>query len=215
MSHLLLGSIGVLAETSDLQRRAFNLAFSEAGLDWYWDRHTYPELLTKSGGQSRIEAFAERWESVDAQAMHARKSELFQHFLARGVELRPGVAEAMRSTRDNGGMVGLVTTTSRGNVDMVLAATGLEENDFDVIVDGRDVTAGKPSPDAYELALDRLGINAEEALAVEDNPDGLAAAIASGLQCIAFPGAMHMTGTFEGAIRVQSRLELAKTKRAA
>ena len=37
MKAILFGSIGTLIETSDLQREAFNQAFKEAGLDWYWD----------------------------------------------------------------------------------------------------------------------------------------------------------------------------------
>jgi phosphoglycolate phosphatase-like HAD superfamily hydrolase len=51
---ILFGSIGTLVETSDFQRRAFNQAFAQAGLDWNWDTETYVRLLKKSGGQQRI-----------------------------------------------------------------------------------------------------------------------------------------------------------------
>ena len=53
---VLFGSIGTLAETSDLQRDAFNEAFKISGLDWFWDEDIYRKLLSKSGGTSRINA---------------------------------------------------------------------------------------------------------------------------------------------------------------
>ena len=57
---ILFGSIGTLIETSELQRNAFNQAFSENGLDWNWNPAQYQDLLKKSGGRQRIEDFAAR-----------------------------------------------------------------------------------------------------------------------------------------------------------
>lgn len=50
MTALLFGSIGTIADTSELQREAFNAAFLRHGLDWSWDRATYRALLTTAGG---------------------------------------------------------------------------------------------------------------------------------------------------------------------
>ena len=46
---VLFGSIGSIVESSDIQRRAYNQALREAGLNWEWDRDTYAELLTQAG----------------------------------------------------------------------------------------------------------------------------------------------------------------------
>jgi beta-phosphoglucomutase-like phosphatase (HAD superfamily) len=54
---VIFGAIGTIAETSDIQRQAFNLAFAEAGLDWNWDAQTYHDLLKINGGQNRIRAY--------------------------------------------------------------------------------------------------------------------------------------------------------------
>ena len=51
---VLFGSIGTLAETSDIQRNSFNEAFKISGLDWVWDENEYRSLLSKSGGTSRV-----------------------------------------------------------------------------------------------------------------------------------------------------------------
>ena len=50
MNALFLGSIGVIAETSELQRRAYNAAFEAQGLDWYWNVANYCEMLKNPGG---------------------------------------------------------------------------------------------------------------------------------------------------------------------
>ena len=56
---------------------------------------------------------------------------------------------------------------------------------FDVIVGKDDVTAGKPAPDAYQLALKRLRLVARSTVALEDSPTGLASARAAGIRAIA------------------------------
>ena len=55
---MLFGSIGTLAETSDIQRNSFNEAFKISGLDWFWDEDKYRNLLSKSGGTGRINDYA-------------------------------------------------------------------------------------------------------------------------------------------------------------
>ncbi|MDB9958255.1 hypothetical protein OAD42_04125 [Oceanospirillaceae bacterium] len=78
------GSIGTLVETSDLQRRAFNQAFAEAGLDWNWSADVYKDLLTKSGGRGRIEDFATQCGiDVDASQLHLRKTEVFDSLMSK------------------------------------------------------------------------------------------------------------------------------------
>jgi hypothetical protein len=78
MSAVLFGSISTLADTSELQRRAFNEAFVASGLDWNWSRDDYPAMLDSNGGAERIRDYAAtREENVDAAAVHALKSEIF------------------------------------------------------------------------------------------------------------------------------------------
>ncbi len=84
MSTILFGSISTLADTSELQRRAFNDAFEAYGLDWEWSRDDYASMLGSNGGADRIAQYAaSRGLDVDAAAVHAKKSEIFQNLLAR------------------------------------------------------------------------------------------------------------------------------------
>ncbi len=193
---ILFGSIGVLAETSDMQRRAFNRAFADAGLDWKWSAGDYRAMLTASGGQDRVAHYAAaRGETVDAATIHAAKSAHFQTMLCREpVTPRPGVAETLAASP----RAGLVTTTDPKNVAAVLDALGdsIEAGRFEFIIDRTHVAASKPDPEAYLLALTRLGLTADDVVAIEDNPPGAEAAREARLPVVAFPGAMHTDHDF-------------------
>ncbi len=207
MPAFLIGSIGVLAETSDIQRQAFNAAFAEAGLDWNWSQDEYAKLLRASGGKQRIAEYASaRGEEVDAAAIHARKSALFQDALAKGLSPRDGVKDTLEAAKGAGWQIGFVTGTSAGNVEAILTATGIERALFDIVTDADAVQNAKPAPDIYRHALDQLGADAAASIAVEDNPDGVASAKAAGLTCLAFPGALHTASDFSASDRTVTRL---------
>ena len=192
---VLFGSIGSVSETSDIQRRAYNQALKENGVEWEWDRDTYSKLLEQSGGKDRLDmlgaATGRAFTAEQIDAIHARKTELAcAEVRKRGQSLRPGVAALARHAKDKGLKLGFVTTTYRPNVDALLEASGgaLSADDLDVIVVRDDVARGKPAPDAYLNALERLGIDASEAIAIEDTEASVRAAKRAGLRVVATPG---------------------------
>ncbi|MGN6607708.1 MAG: HAD-IA family hydrolase, partial [Jatrophihabitans sp.] len=191
MPTVLLGSISTIADTSELQRRAFNEAFTSHGLDWSWSQDEYRQLITSNGGAQRIADYAAaRGDEVDAAAVHRTKSEIFQKLLgSTKIEVRPGVAETIRAAKADGQQVALVTTTSPANVDALLAAVEgqLARDDFDLVVDSTHVDTPKPDGAVYRFALQQLGRTAADAVAIEDNTGGLAAAVDAGRACVAIP----------------------------
>jgi beta-phosphoglucomutase-like phosphatase (HAD superfamily) len=78
----------------------------------------------------------------------------------------------------------LVTSSQRRFVDAVLARTGLR---FPVVVCGSDVTQGKPDPEPYLLATERLGVPPGQCLVLEDSITGVTAAEAAGCFVVAVP----------------------------
>ena len=203
MPAVLFGSIGTIADTSELQREAFNGAFREHGLDWKWSREEYQRLLQDSGGANRIAAYAEaQGDEVDAAAVHATKSRLFQEKL-RVTELapRPGLVDTIDQVRANGYKLALVTTTSAENIEALTEAMRpqLDIASFDLIVDTSSVERSKPDPEAYRFALERLDEKPTECLAVEDNIGGVQAAVSAGVTCVAFPGENNVDHEFDGA----------------
>ncbi len=211
MPTILFGSISTLADTSELQREAFNRAFDEHGLSWRWDRDDYRATLDSNGGEARIAAFAaERGEDVDAAAVHATKSAIFQESLAgSAIAPRAGVVETIAAAKADGARVGLVTTTSRANVTALLDALtpALGADAFDVVVDVSDVDEPKPDPAAYAYALDKLAVEATDAVAIEDNLGGVASADAAGLTVVAFPNENTQDHDFSTATEEIDRVD--------
>lgn len=216
MSAVLFGSISTLADTSELQREAFNQAFSQHGLDWSWSREDYVALLEQSGGAQRIADFAaSRGEDVDAAAVHATKSELFQAAVSTSPPpARDGVVNTIRAAKSEGMSVALVTTTSPGNVTALLAALAdVQPSDFDLVVDTTSVDQPQPDKAAYAYAVDRLGEQAKHCVAIEDNLGGVTSAQAAGLACVAFPNRNTAGHDFAGADDRVDALDLATLRR--
>ena len=213
MSALLLGSISTVADTSELQRHAFNHAFEANGLDWRWDRDDYRAMLASSGGQNRIAEYARsRGQAVDTTAIHQAKSKIFRELLTTaGLAPRPGVADTVKAAQDHDWKIGLVTTTSRANVAALLGRLHpqISDRDFDVIVDSSSVESPKPDPAAYRFALQALNEAPGNCVAVEDNVGGVQAAVAAGVPCVAFPNENTGQHDFSAAADRVSRLDFA------
>jgi HAD superfamily hydrolase (TIGR01509 family) len=211
MTAILFGSIGTIADTSELQRQAFNQAFAAHGLDWHWDRESYIAMLEGSGGQQRINDYAQSvGQTVDATAIHHTKSAFFQDSLATSqVSPRPGVVETIQSAKNAGIKLAFVTTTSQANISQLLnaLAPAIEPTDFAVITNANSVERSKPDADAYLFALEALGEPANEGIAIEDNLGGLAAATSAGLSCVAFPNQNTAHHDFSTAPWVVDRLD--------
>lgn len=216
MSAVLFGSISTVADTSELQRRAFNEAFAAHGLDWSWDRDDYSAMLATSGGSDRVQAYAEaRGADVDAAAVHATKSALFQQYLStESVSARPGVVDTIEAAHRDGMKIGLVTTTSPGNVAALSAALmgSVDIAGFDVVVDSSTVQRPKPDAAAYTFALESLGENAADCVAIEDNVGGVLSAASAGVTCVAFPNENTAGHAFEQAAGRVDRLDLTELR---
>jgi HAD superfamily hydrolase (TIGR01509 family) len=119
----------------------------------------------------------------DIEGWVRKKQELTIGLLRDSPRLFPGVVELVGKLTGRVRLA-VVSGTWRENVEAVLAAPGLSDR-FELIVGKEDVAAVKPDPEAYVLALRRLGVGPGQAMAIEDSPSGLAAARAAGVRCIA------------------------------
>ena len=190
---IFLGSIGTIADTSLLHLEAFNRSFEQHRLPWEWSPTEYCQMLKMAGGIKRIQRYAdENCTKVDAKSIHNTKSRIFQNMLSTEIiVLREGIKEVFEIADSRGFQLGLVTTTSSTNVRDVLSATGIARDRFDVVISSEMVNCGKPDPEAYNLALKKLGLLPSEVIAVEDNLDGQKAAISAELECFVYPGSMQ------------------------
>ena len=96
----------------------------------------------------------------------------------------PHTVAVLRTARRLACRTGLATMSQRLEAEHVLRSLRLEEY-IDVIVTAEDISHGKPDPEVYVTAVERLQVAPSEALALEDSVNGVKAALAAGVNVIA------------------------------
>ncbi len=112
-----------------------------------------------------------------------RKEELFRTAIRGKVVPLPGAVALVRRLREDGVKTAVVSSAPRQNAETLLDALGLDDA-FDVIVAEEDAERGKPDPQGYLVAAERLGERPEDCVVIEDAPGGVEAAKRAGMRCI-------------------------------
>ena len=188
---VLFGSIGTVAETSEIQRLIYNLAFKRLNIDCYWNVANYCEMLKVPGGKDRIRNFTIPDIAEDlVDKIHNLKEEIYAELIEQEDISRIEFVEVFHHSKASDLKVGLITTTSETNIKSLSKA--LEDkvnfNDFDIITTSKDCLHPKPNPEIYRNALKKIGVSPCEAVAIEDTQVNLGASIAADINSILYPG---------------------------
>jgi HAD superfamily hydrolase (TIGR01509 family) len=125
---------------------------------------------------------------MSAEDLCRQRNDLFMASLPGRVTAMPGAGELLDELAARGISRALATSGERRYVSAVLQELKLDAA-FDVQVVAEDVSRGKPHPDVYLLAAERLCVEPADCLVLEDAPNGIAAAKAAGMSCVAVPNA--------------------------
>ena len=210
---------GTLADTeANGHRIAFNKAFAEAGLDWYWTLEQYGSLLAVTGGKERIIHYVKKFHphfmppgdlGEFVATLHRAKNGYYADMVAAGeIPLRPGVKRLLLEAQQAGLRLAIATTTSMVNVEALLEHS-LDPDAvswFEIIAAGDVVAAKKPAPDIYHYTLKALKLSPAQCLAVEDSRNGLQSALAAGLKTLVTVSDYSRNERFTGATLVVDQL---------
>ena len=206
---------GTLADTEELHRQAFNLAFKECGCPLNWSRREYKQLLSISGGKERIQHCLRRAGMADdglhqtTNTIHQIKSVLYRQILVESnIKLRPGIRRLIKECRRADLKLAIATSSSAENVNTLLHNTfGTNDEELFATVVTCDLVADKkPSPAVYQYTLANLGINAENCIAIEDTGNGNLAALAAGIKTVITTHPLTIDNNFAGASLVINHL---------
>ena len=140
----------------------------------------------------------------------AAKTEYVRRAFAESIQPLPGAAELIRAAADAGVLVAVCSGALRGEIDLAARTVGVLDC-FRAIVAAEDVRRGKPDPEGYLLALDRLSVAAGRTLdagccvVVEDAPAGIDASRAAGMKTLAVTNS-YPAGRLAAADRVVDSL---------
>lgn len=173
---------GTLVDSMPLHFRAWTASFVHNGAPWNW---TEDEFYAAAGVPDRITVSAlnrEYGADIDPDAVHAYKLEWYTEHLQ---ELRPvpAVEEIARRYHAEGKRISVASGSDLSIVRPSLEVTGLIEL-FDIIITPADVERGKPAPDMFLLAAERMGVTPSDCLVFEDGKAGIDAADAAGMASV-------------------------------
>ena len=144
---------------------------------------------------------------VQMSEIHDRKTRIYGDLVTQGaLALRPGIARLVEEAKRAGLRLAVASTTSRPNIDTLIAVNFPKGNPFDAIACGDEAERKKPHPDVFVLALKRLGVEPGEAIAFEDSAPGIRSALDAGLPVIATRSLYTGSHSLEGAFSAVSDL---------
>ena len=170
---------GVLIDAKDWHYEALNRALKLFGynISRYDHLVTFDglptrkklEMLTREHGlPPSLHGFLNELKQLyTTEITHSRCKPLFQH------------EYALSKLRAEGYKLAIASNSIRATIDLMMQKSKLAQY-LDVVVSNQDVTLGKPDPEIYLKTLNRLGVLPDEALVIEDNAHGIAAARAAG-----------------------------------
>ena len=196
---------GVIVDSSRAHEKAWELLGLETG-------RPLPEgHFKRSFGRKNDEIIPQilGWpvSATEIVRLGRRKEELYRHVLReQGIAPLPGVREFLVSLQSAGIPCAVGSSTERLNIDTIMAGIGLGEY-FTAIVSADDTTRGKPDPQVFLLAAQRIDVLPANCAVFEDAFAGLEAARAGGMKAVGV-ATTHSSEKLRGhADRVVARLD--------
>lgn len=174
---------GVLTDSEPLINEAAIAMFKERGLI------VAPEdfLPFVGTGENRyIGGVAEHYDfPLDIQNAKKRTYEIYLSLVPRKLRAFPGAVDLVARCHAAGARTALASSADMVKIEANLRQIGLPPRDWDALVSAEDVVHKKPAPDIFLAAARKLGMSAPECVVIEDAVNGIQAAKAANMRCIA------------------------------
>jgi beta-phosphoglucomutase len=203
---------GVLVDSYEAHMRSWLVMGREHGLT------ITEEQFASTFGQTSREIIARFWgpdlSREDAEALDARKEAIYRDLIREHFPAMDGSVELIDALADAGFRLAVGSSGPPENVELTLDCLGRASR-FSAIVTGRDVTRGKPDPQVFQIAAERLRVPPARCIVVEDAPVGITAARAAGMSSVALVGTVAADRLGEADLVVRSLRELLDVSRLA
>ncbi|AZI67267.1 HAD family phosphatase [Kaistella daneshvariae] len=176
---------GVIVDTEPLHRKAYFKMFDDLGIVVPEDLYTtFTGAATKKVCSILIEKYNLK-NTVDELAAIKRKYFKYFFYHDEDFALLPGVEDLIKNYFENGIKLVLASSASMVTIDMVFEKFGLEKY-FLGKISGDDLKESKPNPEIFLLAAEIAQEPKENCVVIEDSTNGILAAYAAGIFCVAY-----------------------------
>lgn len=217
---------GVLLESEELHRLAYNDTFAAEQVGVVWSYEYYARLQNSVGGgkakfrhhfdahgwpaATQFDTGTEAGREAFLARLHECKSQRYaERIRSGGARLRPGIGRLIDEAAARGLRLAVCSAANARSVRLVLdeLLDGGRLAQFELVLAGDAVPRKKPDPMIYEMALERLALPPRECVVIEDSRIGLDAARAAGIRCVITRTPYTAAQTFDGAAAVFGDLD--------
>lgn len=194
---------GVIADTASYHLSAWQEIFQEMGVKFTKEDFRYSfgqrndTIIRNTMGEETSQ------EKIDA--ISGEKEASFRRRIEQNFKPLPGVIKLITSLKEHGFKIALASSAPIENIQLLSTGLGIE-NYFQTIISDKDVTEGKPSPQGFLLAAQRLGVEPKKCIVIEDSVAGVTAAKRAGMHCLAITNT-HPRRSLTGADLIVDTLE--------
>jgi beta-phosphoglucomutase len=192
---------GVLVDSADAHFESWRRLGRELGIDI--TRRQFEETF----GRQNRDIIPIRFGVTDAARIATladRKEQLYRDCVRSNPPIVDGAVALVRGLHAAGARLAVGSSGPRENIELMLRAMTVAHH-FDVVVSADDVARGKPDPEVFALACERLGVAAGRCVVIEDAPAGVDAARRAGCRCVAVM-MHHDRNALQSADRIVERL---------
>ncbi len=173
---------GIIADTAQYHHKGWQIVFRKRGTNY-----TEEDFRRNTGKRSDTivrEVLGEKIPQNEITEIIQEKDETFRQLMGQNIRPFPGVLKLITSLKTRKFKVAIASSAPMDNIQLITQSLKIH-NRFDAIISGWEVTKGKPDPQTFLLAAEKLGVEAEDCIVIEDAISGVTASKRADMRCIA------------------------------
>lgn len=192
---------GVLADTGPIHFKSWKKMAKEEGMEFTKD--FFEETFGQQATTITQELLGDEYTEDQIEKLAERKEKYYREMVKGKLEPLPGVIPLIQNLDRKGVKLGLGSSGARANVDLLLKSLNIKDY-FDVIITAEDVENGKPAPDVFLRAAQKVSIEPRNTVVIEDAPVGIEAARNAGMKTIALTTTHDRSSLIEADLIVEN-----------
>ena len=174
---------GVLFDTQRVYQEIWQEIADERGIVL---ADNFTERISGSSGEEAFQTIRENYHVEDVSVIDSVIMDRMKKRMEACVPIKPGVIETLQFLHDKGIKIAVASGTGRDQILFNLKKAGIDSF-FDAVVGGTELIYGKPRPNIFLLAAEKMGCDSTECYVIEDSKNGILAASAAGCVPIFIP----------------------------
>ena len=180
---------GVLLDTERLILKMYQKSARTHGFSF--SEEDFLKTIGKNNSDTR--AILEKVIPIDFDTFYnTRETYLIDYIETKGIPVKAGVREGLDKIKNAGIRMALATSTDKAKAQYRIKTANIISY-FEASAFGDEIKNGKPSPDIFLLAAQRLGVSPQDCFVFEDSPAGVAAAKSAGMHVVLIPDMLAPT----------------------